>query len=140
MMSPFTIARYSYGSNAAKQIFRRGATMIIGLRNKTSVQCRSQSSSYTSGNMHTKQMLYSGSEMFLCLQDQWRLQAMLCNTLHSLKLPAEALWYPQPAQWVSHCSGRSQNPYEDYQSHGQMVKRCLPQLHTHPAQDTEKPN
>ena len=43
-MSPFTIAQYSYSSNAAKQIFRRGATMIIGLSNKTSVQCRSQSS------------------------------------------------------------------------------------------------
>ena len=53
------------------------------------MQCRSQSSSYTSGNMHTKQTLYSSSEMFLCLQDQWRLQAMIYNTLHSLKLPAE---------------------------------------------------
>ena len=53
---------------------------------------------------------------------------------------SEALWYPQPAHWVSRCSSRSRNPNEDHQSHGQMVKRLLPQIHMYPAQDTEKPN
>ena len=38
--------------------------------NKTSVQCKSQSSSYTSGSMHTNQMQYSGSKTTRCLQDQ----------------------------------------------------------------------
>ena len=64
------------------------------------------------------------------------------NTQHTAftQAPSGALWYPQPVHWVSHCSGRGRNPYEDHQSHGQMVKRLLLQLHTHPAQDPEKPN
>ena len=64
-------AQYSYGSNAAKQISSgEGPPSLLELANKTSVQCRSQSSFYTSESMHTNQMLYSGSETVLCLQDQ----------------------------------------------------------------------
>ena len=37
------------------------------------------------------------------------------------------------------CS-RSWNPYEDYQSHGHMVKRLLPQLHMYPTQDAKPAN
>ena len=50
--------------------FRRGPPSLLELANKTSVQCKSQSSFYTSESMHTNQMLYSGSETVLCLQDQ----------------------------------------------------------------------
>ena len=140
-MSPFTIARYSYGSNAAKQIFRRGATMIIGLSNKTSVHAVQITKQF----LHLRKHAHKADAIFQ-LRDVSLLTRPMATPSNDIQhtaftqAPSGALWYPQPAHWVSHCSGRSQNPYEDYQSHGQMVKRCLPQLHTHPAQDTEKPN
>ena len=88
-MSPFTRAQYSYSSNAAKQISSgEGPLSLLELANKTSVQCRSQSSFYTSESMYTNQMLHSGSEVVLCLQDK-DLQAMIRNTMHSFKFPAE---------------------------------------------------
>ena len=104
-MSSLTGAWYSYGSNAAKEINSgEGAPSLLEQANKTSVQCRSQSSSYTSGSMHTYQMLYFGSKTVLYLQDQDSKQWYATHCIYS-----RALWYPQPAHWVSHCSSRSQN-------------------------------